>query len=146
MKADDECNLSAGGTQHATAGSVNEEKIRSFIEKLWERASKLEDSRILNFLSAGSTAARELNNHPLCLVEFYNQYNRKVNQEVRERSLDSNQRYQSELHFRKIIVHVLDQRHLGASVFAVTPLDKMLNIFAMMIFHTNLMSLDSQNV
>ena len=77
MKADDECNLCAGRTKHATAGSVNEEKNRSFSEKLWERASKLEDSRILNFLSAGSAAARELNYHPVCLVEFYNRYNRK---------------------------------------------------------------------
>ena len=86
------CNLCAGGTQHATADSLNEDKNRSFNEKLWERASKLEDSRILNFLSAGSAAAREFNYHPVCVVEFYNRYNRKVNQEVRERSLDSNQR------------------------------------------------------
>ena len=125
MKIDDLTNLCAGGTQHATADSVNEENNRSFSEKLWDRASKLEDTRILKFLSGGTAASRELNYHPACLAGFHNRYTSKVNQEVREKSLDPNQRIKSELHFRKIIVHVIDQRQRGASVFTVNPLEKM---------------------
>ena len=49
MKADDECNLCAGGTQHATAGSVNEEKNRSFSENFGKELLSLRTVESLPF-------------------------------------------------------------------------------------------------
>jgi len=135
MKEDIPSNLCAGGTQHATIDSVNEVKNRNFTDKLWSRAAKLDDTRILNFLSAGSAAARELNYHLACLSEFYYKYDKKISQEIKESSLNLSQKYQAELHFRKIIEHIIDQRHLGVSVFAVNPLEKM---YAQFLCHDNI--------
>ena len=72
--ANDVSNLFAGGTQHATSKKINEEKNRAFSDNLWRQASKLQDSCVLNFLSLGSAAAREINYHRVRLTEFYNRY------------------------------------------------------------------------
>ena len=72
--ADDVSNFCAGGTQHATSKKINEEKNRAFSDNLWRQASKLQDSRVLSFLSLESAAAREMNYHRVCLTEFHNRY------------------------------------------------------------------------
>ena len=56
--ADDVSSLCSGGTRHATSKKIKEEKNRSFSDNHWLQASKLQDSRILSFLSLGSAAAR----------------------------------------------------------------------------------------
>ena len=119
--ANDVSNLFAGGTQHATSKKINEEKNRAFSDNLWRQASKLQDSCVLNFLSLGSAAAREINYHRVRLTEFYNRYWALVTAEAKEQPFDS---YKTELHFRKIVMHVLNQRELRVNVFRVTELEK----------------------
>ena len=122
--ADDVSNLCAGGTQHATSEKINEEKNQTFSDNLWRQASKLQDSRVLSFISLGSAAAREMNYHRVCLTEFHNRYQALVTAETKEQPFDS---YKTELHFRKIVMHVLDQRRLGVNVFRVTELEQIYN-------------------
>ena len=114
-------NLCADGTQHATSKKINEEKNRAFSDNLWRQASKLQDSRVLSFLSLGSAAAREMNYHRVCLPEFHNRYRALVTAEAKEQPFDS---YETEFHFRKTVMHVLDQRRLGVSAFRVTDHEK----------------------
>ena len=99
--ADDVSNLCAGGTQHATSKKINEEKNRSFKDKLWRQTSKLQGSLVLSFLSLGSTAAQEMNYHRVCLTEFHNRYRALVTVEAKEQPFDS---YKTELHFYKIVI------------------------------------------
>ena len=82
--ADDVSNLCAGGTQHATSKEINDEKIRAFSENLWRQASKLQNSRVLSFLSLGFTEAQEMNYHRVCLTEFHNRYRGLVTAEAKE--------------------------------------------------------------
>ena len=117
--ADDVSNLCAGGTQHATSKKINEEKNRSFKDKLWRQTSKLQGSLVLSFLSLGSTAAQEMNYHCVCLTKFHNRYRALVTVEAKEQPFDS---YKTELHFYKIVIHVLRQGWLGVNVFCVTEL------------------------
>ena len=66
--------LCAGSTQHLISKKINEEKNRAFNHNLLQQTSKLEDSRVLGFLSLVSIAAREINYHRVCLTEFDNRY------------------------------------------------------------------------
>lgn len=122
---DDLNNLTAGGTLYATANSINAENDRAFTKKLWDRASYLEDSHVLNFLVEGTAAARELYYHKSCLTAFYNRYRDKKLKEHRDTSICSEQQWKSELHFRKILVYIKEQRHQGISVFTVKNLENM---------------------
>ena len=54
---------------------------KAFSEKLWMQASRLQNSRVLNFLSQGTAAAREMNYHKACLTKFHNSYRSLVNLE-----------------------------------------------------------------
>ena len=119
--ADDVSNLCAGGTRHATSKKIKEEKNGAFSDNHWRQASKLQDSRILSFLSVGSAAAREMNHHRVCLTEFHNRYRALFTAEPKEQPFGS---YKTELYFRKIVMYVLDQRRLGVNVFRVTELEK----------------------
>ena len=119
--ADDVSNLCPGGTQHATWKNINEEKNRAFSDNLWQQASKLQHSRVHSFLSLGSAAAQEMDYHCACRTEFHNRYQGLVTAEAKEQPCDS---YKTELHFCKIVMHVLDQRRLGVIVFRVTKLEK----------------------
>ena len=119
--ADDVSNLCADGTQHATSKKINEEKNQTFKDKLWRKASKLQGSRVLSFLSLGSTAPQEMNYHRVCLTEFHNRYRALVTAEAKEQPFDS---YKTELHFCKIVIHVLGQGWLGVNVFCITELKK----------------------
>ena len=105
--ADDVSNLCAGGTQHATSKKINKQKNRAFSDNLWQQASKLQDSRVLSFLSLGTGVAQEMNCHRVCLIECHNRYRALVTAEAKEQLFDS---YKTELHFRKTVMHVLDQR------------------------------------
>ena len=100
---------------------INEAKNRAFSENLWHQASKLQDSRVLSFLSLGTAAAREMNYHRACLTEYHNRYRSLMTAEAREQPFDS---YKAELNFHKIVNHVLDQRRLGVTVFRITELEK----------------------
>ena len=119
--ADDVSNLCAGGTQHATSKKIIKEKNRAFSDNLWRQASKLQDSHVLSFFSLGSGAAREMNYHRVCLTAFHSRYRALVTAEAKEQPFDS---YKTELHFRKMVMHVLDQRRLGVNVFRVTEIEK----------------------
>ena len=55
------------------------------------------------------------------IIEFHNRYRALVISETKEQPFDS---YKKELHFRKIVLHVLDQWRLGINVFRVTELEK----------------------
>ena len=59
--------------------------------------------------------------HCACRTEFHNRYQGLVTAEAKEQPCDS---YKTELHFCKIVMHVLDQRRLGVNVFRVTKLEK----------------------
>ena len=119
--ADDVSNFCAGGTQHATSKKINEEKNRAFSNNIWRQASKLQGSRVLSFLSLGSAAVRERNYHRVCLTEFHSRYQALVTADTKELPFDW---FKTELHFRIIVMHVLDQRRLGVDVFRVTELEK----------------------
>ena len=119
--ADDMSNLCAGGTQHATSKEINDEKNWACSDNLWRQASELQNSRVFSFFSLGSTEDQEMNYHRLCLTEFHNRYRGLVTAEAKEQQCDW---YKTELHFRKIVMHVLDQRRLGVYVFRVTGLEK----------------------
>ena len=56
----------------------------------------------------------------MCLTEFHNRYQVLVTAKPKEQPFDS---YKTDLHFRKIVMHVLDQRRLGVNVFHVTELE-----------------------
>ena len=86
--ADDVRNLCSGGIQHATSKKINEEKNRAFSDNRWRQASKLQDSRVLSFLSLASTAAREMNYIRVCLTGFHNRYGALVTAEAKEQPFD----------------------------------------------------------
>ena len=104
--SNDVSKLCAGGTQHETLKNINEEKNRAFSDNLWRQASKFQDSCVLSILSLGSVMIQEMNYHCVCLTEFHNRYRALVISETKEQPFDS---YKTELHFRKIVLHVLDQ-------------------------------------
>ena len=53
----------------------------------------------------------------MCLTEFHNKFQALVTAKSKEQPFDS---YKTDLHFCKIVMHVLDQRRLGVNVFRVT--------------------------
>ena len=55
----------------------------------------------------------------MCLTEFHNRYKAFITAKAKEQPFDS---YKTDVHFRKIVMHVLDQRWLGVKVFRVTEL------------------------
>ena len=113
--------LCAGGTQYETLKKINEEKNRAFSDNLWRQPSKLQDSRVLSFFSPGSAATREINCHRVCITEFHKKYWALVTAEAKEKPFVS---YKTELHFHKIVMHVLNQRQLGVNVFCATKVEK----------------------
>ena len=135
LKDDDPNNLRAGGMKHASASNVNAENDESFSKKLRERAIKLNDTRILTFLSSGTAAARELNYHVTCLSGFYNRYRSLVQLEEKMDDLESSRKIQCELHFQKVVAYVIQERRNGTVVFAVNPLEKM---YANFLSHDNI--------
>ena len=57
----------------------------------------------------------------MCLTKCHNRYRALVTAEAKEQPIYS---YKPELHFHKIVMHVLNQRLLGVSVFRVTELER----------------------
>ena len=70
------------------------------------KTRRVQDSRVLSILSLGSAVTQEMNYHRVRLTEFHNRYRALVISETKEQPFDS---YKTELHFRKIVLHVLDQ-------------------------------------
>ena len=107
-----------------TTCNIKKDKKRekySFHFNLWWQALKLQDSCLLSFFSLGSAAVRDLNCRRVCLSKFHNRYRALVTAEAKDQPIYS---YKTELHFHKIVMHVLNQRLLGVSVFRVTELEK----------------------
>lgn len=121
-KEDDVSNLCAGGTLYSTKSKINHENNKAFSEKLWMQASRLQNSRVLNFLSQGTAAAREMNYHKACLTKFHNSYRSLVNL---ENSNISEIDFKKELHFRKVVSFILSQRRLGTNTFKLIDLENM---------------------
>ena len=121
LQIDELKNLCAGGTKHASASSLDQESNISFTKRLWEEASVLEDDRVLRFLSNGTAASRELNYHNNCLTAFHNRYRDKMAKKQAEHNLAMT----TEIHFRKILMYIKEQRAQGTSFFTVCTLEKM---------------------
>ena len=66
--ASDISNLCAGGKQRATSEKISKEKNWAFSVNLWQQASKLQDSRVLSFLSLESAVAQEMMNYHFCWI------------------------------------------------------------------------------
>ena len=111
-KEDDLANLCAGGTLHATDNRVNSQHNEEFSNRLWDKAVKLNDLRIVGILSAGTVAAREIWYHKQCLVGYNNSYIKVVNEEEKKKTNNPQHAFQEEHHFRKLTVYINERQKL----------------------------------
>ena len=87
---------------------------------------KLGETQILARLSEGDVTTNEFFYHKKHLVKF-NRYNSVLQSEQKKQNLVSfNVEFQKELHFRRIVYYIVEQRHLhGIHMFEVSPLEIM---------------------
>ena len=75
-KLDEEENLHAAGSLHATATNVDEAHAKALTDQWKSMAIKLGNDRLLGLVSSGDTASNELFYHGKCNLEMWNECNR----------------------------------------------------------------------
>ena len=77
--------------------------------------------KMIGFCDFGTAASRELNYHRNCLTAFNKRYRDKMAKKQAEHNLAMT----TEIHFRKILMYIKEQRAQGTSFFTVCTLEKM---------------------
>ena len=75
---DQDTNLRAAGTLHASDGKLNLSHVERFTKEWKSMAALLGETDLLVRLSGGDIASNEVYYHDLCYFSFRNKYNRKI--------------------------------------------------------------------
>ena len=105
-------NFCAAGTMHAKSEKVDRHHVLRFTETLKTKALKVGQSHVLAKLSTGDVTANEIYYHKKCLKFFNNAYNSVLQREMRQNDYDPNVEFQKELHFRRVVNHVIEQKQM----------------------------------
>ena len=86
---DEDSNLRAAGTLHASDGKINSSHLQRLTKEWKSMAASLEVSDLLVRLSGGDLASNEVYYNDHCYFRFRNRYNRKIkhNQDIHEKTL-----------------------------------------------------------